>query len=110
MLLDWITGTMAACKQGRWRSAKARHGIWGKFGSLVVVIAAGLLDFGVSIMVEQLDALPFTYTVALSPVVIAWYILTEIGSILENAGEMGAKLPGFLTRWIAVLKKKVDET
>ena len=110
MLLDWLTGTMAACKQGNWHSDIARRGIWSKLGSLIVVVVAVLLDFGVSLMTEHLQVLPFTYTVVLSPIVIAWYILTELGSILENAGEMGASLPKFLTRWIAVLKKKVDES
>jgi phage-related holin len=30
------------------------------------------------------------------PLVLAWYIITELGSILENAVKMGAKVPVWL--------------
>lgn len=39
---------------------------------------------------------------------VAWYILMELGSILENVGEMGTPLPEFLERMIAVLKNTVE--
>jgi hypothetical protein len=42
--------------------------------------------------------------------VCVWYICTELGSILENIGQLGAPIPKFLCRAIAVLKSKVDET
>lgn len=29
----------------------------------------------------------------LTPIVLTWYITTELGSILENAAEMGAPVP-----------------
>ncbi len=53
--------------------------------------------------------LPFTYTVLLGPLVVIWYILTEAGSIIENAGALGAPIPAWLTRMIAALESKVDD-
>lgn len=32
----------------------------------------------------------------LMPLVLAWYIITELGSILENAVKMGANVPAWL--------------
>ena len=37
---------------------------------------------------------------------IVWYILTEAGSIIENAGALGAKIPGFLRKAIEALNDK----
>lgn len=48
------------------------------------------------------------YTVLISPLVVTWYLLMELGSILENVGKMGAPLPEFLKKMIAVLKATVD--
>ena len=39
------------------------------------------------------------------PLVLAWYIITELGSILENAVKLGAKVPGWL---IGILKASVE--
>ena len=41
--------------------------------------------------------------------VLAWYILMELGSITENVGKMGAPVPPWLRRAIAILKDTVDE-
>lgn len=42
--------------------------------------------------------LPFDYDMLLTPVVLTWYIATELGSILENAAEMGAPVPPVLRK------------
>ena len=54
-------------------------------------------------------ALPFTYTVFLCPCVLVWYLLTEAGSIVENAGALGAPIPEWLKRAVAELRDRVDE-
>ena len=38
-----------------------------------------------------------------------WYILNEALSITENAGRIGAPVPAWLTKYIAVLKDKIDD-
>ncbi len=109
MLLDVFTGMALAAKTGAWSSAKAREGLWHKAGCIAAVAAAGLLD----LVVGELTAapgleLPFTYTVFLCPMVIVWYVLTEAGSIVENAGALGAPVPGWLKKAIAAFRDKVD--
>ena len=70
-----------------------------------------MLDLVVGQILTNLPGLelPFTYTVLLCPLVVVWYILTEAGSIIENAGEMGAPIPAWLSKAIEALRTKVDE-
>ena len=110
MALDYLTGTAAAFRAGTWSSKLARDGIWHKTGCVVAVITAGILDLVVGHILEQIAVpLPFTYTVFLCPLVVVWYLLTEMGSVVENAGSLGAPIPGWLRRAIEALKDKVDE-
>ena len=44
----------------------------------------------------------------LSLLVTVWYLLNEALSITENAGRMGAPVPEWLSKYIAVLKNKID--
>ena len=69
--------------------------LWGWFGWLIVAWVVW-------------QALPFTYTVFLCPLVVGWYLLTEVGSIIENAGAMGAPLPQWLKKAVAALRDQVD--
>lgn len=110
MSVDWITGTMAAWKRGEWKSKIGREGIWHKTGSIIAVLVTLILDGVIGTVINNIPSisLPYTYTVLLSPIVIVWYILTELGSIVENAGKMGAPVPGFLKKAIAILKNNVD--
>ena len=89
MLLDYATGSAAALRAGTWSSRCAREGLWHKAGSV-----AGLGAH---------------YDVLLCPLVTAWYLLTELGSVVENAGALGAPLPQFLVRAIAVLRADVSQ-
>lgn len=100
--LDFITGCAAACKAGEWSSAVARAGIWHKAGMIVVVIVAGVADSVASVMLGNLPVvLPFDYEVLILPVILLWYIFTELGSVAENAIKMGADVPDAL---VALLK------
>ena len=110
MLIDYITGSLAACKAGEWSSALAREGILHKVGCAVAVLVAGILDIVIGQIVANIPniTLPFTYTVLLCPLIIIWYVLTEAGSIVENAGALGAPVPQWLTKILAACKDKVD--
>lgn len=111
MSIDYLTGYAAAGKNGEWSSAIAREGIWHKVGCIITVLVAGLLDGVIGYLLGNITALtlPFTYTVFLCPLVVAWYLLMELGSITENVGKLGAPVPPLLRRAIAVLKDSVDE-
>lgn len=110
MAIDYITGYSAAAKNGEWSSNIAREGLWHKAGCICAVLAAGILDAVVGYLLGNIHglALPFQYTVMVCPLAVTWYLLMELGSILENVGKMGAPLPEFLKKMIAVLKATVD--
>ena len=102
---DYATGSMAACKQGRWSSKLARDGIWHKAGMVVVVAVAALADGVLGMMLHSVPVkMPINYTVLILPIVLIWYILTELGSVLENATLMSNNVPKFLVRILAVAK------
>lgn len=111
MALDYFTGSAAACKAGEWSSRAAREGLWHKLGAAVAVLVTGLLDYVVGVLVNHLPglALPIPYTVLLCPLVVTWYILTEMGSVIENAGKLGAPLPGWLKKAVKALRDSVDK-
>ena len=108
MVVDYISGSSAAMKAGQWSSAKARGGIWHKAGMIVVVIVAAVADKVLAIVLANIPGLPVEYTVLLLPMVLVWYILTELGSILENAAARGAPVPEFLVNILAAAKEKVE--
>lgn len=110
MVVDYITGSAAAMKAGNWASSVARDGIWHKAGEIVVVIVAALADSVLALVIANIPAIPIQYTVLLLPIVVVWYILTEIGSILENVAAMGSNVPSFLIKFLASAKDKVDGT
>lgn len=111
MALDYITGSMAAAKEGEWSSAKAREGIWHKCGMFVVVIVAAGADLLIEIVLTNLPvlALPIQYPGLVCPVVLVWYIVTELGSMAENAAVMGAPVPQWLVKLLAMSKDMVDK-
>lgn len=109
MALDYLTGSAAAWKRGEWSSATARAGVWHKIGCVAAVTIAGIMDLVLGTLLGTVgEALPFDYTVFLCPLVIVWYILTEAGSIVENAGKLGAPVPSWLRKAIAALRDSVD--
>lgn len=109
MAIDYITGTWAAMKNGEWCSSVARQGLWHKAGMFVVVAVAFVADFVMSIICEHVP-IGINWTSIVLPLVLAWYIVTELGSILENAVKMGAAVPAWLTKLLKVGLKAINTT
>ena len=109
LVMAWLSGSAAAASRGEWSSAVARSGIWHKAGMLVVVIVAALTDAVLSIAVANLPGLGITYQSLILPVVLVWYIFTELGSIAENAAHMGADVPDGLLKLLAAGKKAAEQ-
>ena len=97
MGLDYLTGTAAACYAGEWSSRIAREGLWHKGGMIAVVIVAAIADGAMAVLCANLP-MGMEWPVLVLPLVLAWYILTELGSILENAVKMGAPVPEWLVK------------
>ena len=108
MAIDYLTGSIAAMKKGEWSSAIARQGLWHKCGMIVVVIVATIADGAMAVICEHLP-IGITWTSIILPLVLAWYIVTELGSILENAVKMGASVPDWLIKLMKISLKAIDD-
>ena len=111
MLLDYLSGTAAACQRGKWSSAAARSGVWHKAGEVVVVLVAACADLLLGLVLDNLPVvqLPVIFRGIVCPLVLVWYCITELGSIVENAGKLGAPIPAWLAKAIQVLGSSVDQ-
>ena len=101
MAVDFATGTWAARKNGEWSSRVSAEGRWHKIGEMVAVIVAGVLDVAISLFGGYFSA-EFTWGGYFLPIVTAWYIITEMGSILENTVKLGAPVPDWLVRGLKI--------
>ena len=118
MVLDYITGMLASKNEaidhpgdtGYGRSSrKGAKGIIKKVGYLCVIAAAMVVDYViVSVSVEL--GMQISVKAFFGLLVAVWYLLNELLSIIENAGRMGANVPEWLRKYIAVLKDKIDNT
>ena len=108
MLLDYLSGSLAAHKSGQWASSLAREGLLHKGGMILVVLVAMLFDACLALAAENLPVLGMSWPGLIFPVVLVWYILTEAGSILENSVKLGAPVPEWLSKGLSITLKNVD--
>ena len=111
-LLDYLSGTAAARKAGEWSSSIAREGVWHKLGEILAVLVAALCDIALRVIVEgaglDFPAMGFEIGPIVTPVVLLWYIFTELGSIIENAEKMGAPVPHWIKKGLKQYRDKID--
>ena len=81
-----------------------------KVGMAVIVVVCIIADFVLLLACENLphDVINFHWPIVIFPMVTVWYIITEIGSIIENAMEMGAKVPAWLPKLLNATLHAVD--
>ena len=106
--LGWLVVAWAACMALDWVSGSAA-GIWHKAGMVVVVLVCALTDAVLAVAVANLPGLGLEVNGVVLPVVLVWYIFTELGSIAENAAAMGAPVPGWLVRILAQGKEGAEK-
>lgn len=112
MGLDYASGTMKAKRSGTWSSDVAREGLWHKATEVLAVIAALILDVMIQLVLPNIPGVTveLSYGFLIVPLVCAWYILTELGSVMENIAEMGGRIPEFFKNAIQNSKEKIDKT
>ncbi len=109
MALDYVSGSAAAMRRGDWSSARAREGLWHKAGMILAVVVSVLGDLLIGLLLRGGGFhLPFG-GVLLAPLVTAWYCLTELGSVAENALLLGAPVPKWLRKLLRRGVEAVDE-
>ena len=109
ILLDYVAGSLAAKKENNWSSQIAREGLWHKLGEIFAVLVAALCDIALGIVIGSTGIqLGFDISSFITPVVLTWYILTEIGSIIENCGKLGAPVPKWFKQYVDKAKNTID--
>lgn len=116
MVMDYITGMLASKRESLdhpndpaygWSSKRGAEGIIKKVGYLCIIAVAMIVDYIILHVAAGLG-LEITLKAFFGLLVAVWYILNELLSIIENAGRMGAAVPSWLSRYVAVLKDKID--
>ena len=108
MLLDYVTGMISAKRSGEICSRVGVMGILKKVGYLALVAVGMAVDYLISAALVNIGVnMPVNYLFGL--MVIIWLIINELISILENLGELGVPMPGFLVNTIKSLKDTVDK-
>ena len=110
MSVDYMSGTWAARRNGEWKSSMARDGLWHKGGMLLVIGVCAMTDLVMLLVFKEIqgEVIPFDWPVVLFPIMTFWYILTETGSIIENAMKLGARVPAWLPKILDATLKAVD--
>lgn len=107
VLLDYLSGSIAARINNEWSSKVARQGIWHKVGIFLCIIVAALLDALIIVASKTALNIPISYSGFFAPLVEVMFIITEFCSILENLGKMGVPIPKFLIRGISAFHHAV---
>ena len=109
IVLDYMAGTAAAKKRNEWSSKIAREGLWHKLGEIFAVLVAALCDIALTVILKG-SGIQIGIDVGhiVTPVVLLWYIITELGSIIENAGKLGAPIPKWLQKSLKQYKDAID--
>ena len=110
IFLDYVAGSLAAKKGGNWSSAIAREGCWHKLGEIFAVCVAALCDIALTVIMKGTGFdIPIDVGPLVTPIVLLWYILTELGSIIENCGKLGAPVPKWFQDYVDKQKDKIDK-
>ena len=116
MSLDYISGMLAARKEGLehpdnkkygWNSKKGILGIYKKIGYVFTVLVAMSVEYIIYRYIQEIG-LEYETKTFFGELVSVWFSLNEILSILENVGRMGVTLPDFLMNVLSELKKGIN--
>lgn len=117
MAIDYLTGMLASKTEALdhpddpaygWNSKKGAKGILKKVGYLCIIAVAMMVDW-VILHVAADIGFEINVKAFFGIMVTVWYLLNEMLSIVENAGRMGAPVPDWLKKYIAVLKDKIEQ-
>jgi toxin secretion/phage lysis holin len=99
IILDYVTGVLAAVVEHKLSSEIGAKGIAKKVFMLLIVAVANIVD--INVIGGDMHTL--------KSVAIVFYIANEAISLLENAGRLGVPLPKKVLDVLAQLKKENDE-
>lgn len=108
MIIDYITGMAEAYTN---KTINSRIGIVGIVKKVLyfALVAVGIVaDYLITSALVQIH-INFEMNYCIGMIVTIWLIINELISIIENLGEMGIPLPGFLIKIVKRLKNTIDK-
>lgn len=117
MIVDYISGMLAAKKEAvehpedrryGWNSKKGVIGIYKKVGYLLTILVAVSTDYIIFRFIKEIG-IDYNTNTFFGLLVVIWFVLNELISILENAGRMGVMLPIFMIKILTDIKGKIEE-
>lgn len=117
MIIDYISGMLAAKKEALenpgdsrygWSSKRSILGIYKKLGYMLTILVAVSIDYLIFKFTKEIG-LEFGSNTIFGLLVTVWFIINELISILENVGRMGTELPDFLKKVLSELKSDLED-
>ena len=107
-VMDYLTGLAAAHRRGQKVSSyKGINGIAKKVCMWLLIAVGAVVDWLLLYAGDQLGV-DIHLPMLVSSLTAVWLIVNEVISILENIGDTGVPLPGFLTKIVQGLKSKIE--
>ena len=107
-VMDYLTGLAAAHRRGQKVSSyKGINGIAKKVCMWLLIAVGAVVDWLLLYCGDQLGV-EIHLPMLVASLTAVWLIINEVISILENVGDIGVPLPGFLTKIVQGLKSKIE--
>ena len=107
-VMDYATGLAAAHRRGlKVSSYKGINGIAKKVCMWLLIAVGAVVDWLLLYCGDQLGV-EIHLPMLVSSLTAVWLIVNEVISILENIGDTGVPLPGFLTKIVEGFKSKIE--
>lgn len=107
-IMDYVTGLAAAHRRNQKVSSYVGVlGIAKKVCMWLLIAVGAVVDWLLLYCGAQLG-FEIQLPMLVASLVAVWLIINEIISILENIGDIGVPLPGFLTKIVQGLKSKIE--
>jgi phage-related holin len=111
MFVDLITRMYAAASREdeKIESRLVLKGIYKKIGMCMLIVLALMVDKALLIITQALN-INIISKVIFTALVMAWLLVRELISNLENLQHAGIELPAFLVKALGIAKDKIDST
>ncbi|MCL2083130.1 MAG: phage holin family protein [Oscillospiraceae bacterium] len=109
LVLDYISGFLAAAHNGELSSRKGRRGIIKKVSFLLMLFLGFLLDAAVPYFAQVGLSAEIPVQLPFGLIICAWIVITEAISVLENLCRIdGVHVPGWLVKLLTGLQDEID--
>lgn len=103
MIADYITGLISAFIHNDLSSRIGIKGLFRKVEYFLMVILSITCDYAVTLLTNYNTHNLCCY------VIITWFVINELLSIIENMAEIGVPIPVFIVRRLKEIKDKLNE-